>query len=283
MKRALYFMLCLIVGGLIGGIVMLFVVLRPKNMPRTEIFRGIYLQCIDVPGEYGKGKVLAAEIHWNEPGVELFFRPFYPKSTGRKHFSLLPADYLARKYDLSIMINSTRYLPGEWWKSFPTRKVDSMETLVYDGRVSHIHDHSYMFGWDSNFNFHYEFQKPPSPEFLKKLSWGFGVQSINILDGKVHEPSLNPRAGVDARTFVGVDPDKQILWYLVFDNISELGMAKVAQRAGIVVGGQLDASDASTMIIGGGAVGVPSYTGIRSLRPLAAIMGVRAEPLSEED
>ena len=258
---------------------MLYVVLRPSLYPKREIFQGVYYSCLEVGREYGDGKVMITEIHWAEPGVELFFRPFYPASFGRKHFTLLPADYLLWKHELSVLINSTRYLPSEWWKSFPLRKVDSLETLVWEGKTSHMHPHSYMLGWDEALDFHYELQKPPSRENLDRLRWGIGVQSISVLDGLPRLEAMNLRAKPDSKTFLGVDPDRKVLWFLVFENVNELGMNTVALEAGVQVGGQLDASDASTMIIGPGAQEVRSYTGIRGKRPLAGVLGVRAQPL----
>lgn len=258
-----------------------YVVLRPSNTLRKEIFKGVYYSCLDVPKKFGDGKVMITEIHWDDPGVELFFRRFYPASSGRPHFTLLPADYLLWKYDLSVMINSTRYLPGEWWKSFPSRKVDSLETLVWDGEVSHIHEHSYLFGWDEEGNFLVETRKPPSTGFLDSLKWGIGIQSISILDGELRMSAMNKEAGPDSRTLFGVDAEKKILWFLVFDHVTELGMNTVGRDAGVMIGAQLDASDASTLIIGPGARGIPPFTGIRGRRPLAAVFGIRAEPLDE--
>jgi hypothetical protein len=235
----------------------------------------------DIPGEFGEGKVMIAEIHWDEPGVELFFRPFYPRVSGKMHYSLLPADYLRWKYDLSVMVNTTRYYPGEWWKSYPLRRVNSLETLVWEGGVSHIHPLSYMFGWDADENFLYEFSKPPSSEFLETLRWGIGVQSITINDGQIRLGAMDRNEIRDARTFLGVDPVRKVLWLIVGEKLSELGMNTIASNQGVMVGGQLDSQDASTMILGSGAIGVDSLTGIRGRRPLGAVMGVRAERLRE--
>lgn len=259
-----------------------FVVLSPKNLPKLEIYRGVFLTVEEVSEEFGKGKVMIAEIHWDEPGVELYFSPFRQHDIEGRHFTLLPADYLRWAADLDIMINTTRYYPEEWWKSWPLRSVTSLETLVCDGTVSHIHPLSYMFGWDEGENFIYQNSKPPSPEFLAQLKWGIGVQSVSIHNGQINEAALDRNIVYDSRTFLGVDPVEKVLWLIVGETISEIGMNTIATRQGVIVGGQLDTQDASNMIIGSGASGVRALTGIRGRRMLGGTMGVRAERLPED-
>lgn len=265
----------------IGFWVFFFVYLKPDNLIRQEIYRGVYLTVEDIPGQYGKGKVMIAEIHWDEPGVELYFRPFRPRNSGEMHYTLMPADYLMRDADLDLMINTTRYYPEEWWKCFPGKQVNSLETLVWNGRVSHIHRHSYMFGWNEKEEFLYEATKPPSPAFLDQLKWGIGVQSITLNEGMIREAALGKNVVRDARTFLAVDPDEKILWLIVGERISELGINMIALRQGAIIGSQLDTQDASNMVIGSGARGVKSMTGIRGRRMLAATLGIRAEPIPE--
>jgi len=259
----------------------LLILLHPSAHERKEIYQGVYLRTLDIPEEYGSGVGMIAEVHWDAPGVELYFRPCYPTTEAHKQFSLLPADWLSWDADLALAMNSTRYLPGEWYKSYPFRKVDSLETVVWRGLTSHINDKSYMFGWDKAGNFHYELSKPPSRQFLETLEYGLGVQAVNIRDGKIQYDSLNPDGVRDARTFLGVDPEKKILWLMVFEEITEPGMVELAEQEGVVVGAQLDASDASTLIVGFGARDVMPHTGIRGRRPLANIIGVKARSLED--
>jgi len=282
-SRKLFFRLGFIAAACaLAGWLLFFVVLRPKLQWSEEIFRGVYYSCLEIPTDYGSGKAMIAEIYWDEPGVELFFRKPRPSYSTKRHFTLLPADALLVQHDLSILMNSTRYLPGEWWKSYPLREVDSLETLVWDGEFTHLHKNSYMFGWDEAGEFHFEAQKPPRLEFLAKLKWGLGVQSISITNGEIRSAAINQNHFRDARTFLGIDPEKKKIWFMVFDKISEHGMNEMAQAAGVIVGGQLDASDASTMIIGSGAKGVFPFIGIRGRRPLGPIMGIRAEKISRD-
>ena len=278
-KQILVVLLAVAGMGAIAVWVYFFVLLKPENMLRQEIFKGVYLTVDDIPSQFGSGKVMIAEIHWDEPGVELYFRPFRPRSTGKMHYSLLPADYLIREANLGIMVNTTRYYPEEWYKCFPFKQVNTLETLVWNGNVSHIHQHSYMFGWNEKDEFLYEFTKPPSQEFLSQLRWGIGVQSISLHQGQIRDAALGANVVRDARTFLAVDPDEKILWMIVGEKISELGINQIASRQGAIVGGQLDTQDASHMIIGSGARGVKSMSGIRGRRMLAGTMGVRAEPL----
>ncbi len=266
----------------LGALLVLSFILSPKNLPRKEIYKGVFLTVEEIPEEFGEGKIMIAEIHWDEPGVELCFRPFRTDDPGGTLFTLLPADYLRWSADWDILINTTRYYPEEWWRSWPLKQVNSLETLVLDGSVSHIHPLSYMFGWDEDWNFLYQYSKPPTSEFLAQLRWGMGVQSVSIHNGQINEAALDRNVVYDARTFIGVDPVEKILWLIVGETISEMGMNRIANKQGVMVGGQLDVQDASNMIIGTGANGVGSLTGIRGRRMLAATMGVRAERLPED-
>jgi hypothetical protein len=279
------FLLFSLVGLACLGLCLLlvfFVILSPKNLPRQEIYRGVFLTVEEIPEEFGKGKVMIAEIHWDEPGVELYFSPFRQNDSQGRHFTLLPADYLRWEADLDLMVNTTRYYPEEWWQSWPLRSVSSLETLVWDGTVSHIHPLSYMFGWDEDENFIYQNSKPPSAEFLVQLKWGMGVQSVSIHNGQIREGALDRNIVYDARTFLGVDPVDKVLWLIVGETISEIGMNTIATKQGVIVGGQLDTQDASNMIIGSDASGVRALTGIRGRRMLGGTMGVRAERLPED-
>lgn len=264
--------------GMGGGLLWyLYVFLQPENLVRSEIYRGVYLTVQDIPRQLGSGKVMIAEIHWDEPGVELYHRPFHSRASGRKQYRLFPADFLRWQADLDLMVNTTRYYPQVWWKSIPFKQVNSLETVVWKGEVSHIHPQSYMFGWDKNGNFLLEFSKPPTEAFLDQLDWGLGVQAISIHNGHVREAALDPNEVIDARTFIGVDPVRKVLWLIVGERISERGINTVATSQGVMIGGQLDTQDASTMIIGSGAREVRTMTGIRGRRMLAGVLGVRAE------
>ena len=272
---------CLAIAGLCL-LLTFYTLFRPKDLLRQEIYQGVFLTIDQVPADFGKGKVMIAEIHWDEPGVEIYFRPFRPYDGSGTDFDLLPADYLRWKDGLDLMVNTTRYYPEEWWRSLPFKQVNTLETLVLNGTVSHIHPLSYMFGWDEDWEFKYEYSKPPSPEFLSQIEWGIGVQSISIHNGQINEAAMDTNVFYDARTFMGVDPVEKVLWLIVAENISEIGMNRIASAQGVIVGGQLDSQDASHMIIGTGAKGVRAFTGIRGRRMLAATLGIRAEKLPED-
>lgn len=271
-------MVLLLVGLGLVLILLFYVVLRPSVHARKEIYKGVFLTTIEIPSNIGSGLAMVTEIHWDEPGVELYFRPCIRRTDGKGSFVLLPPDYIHFSDGLSVSMNSTRYFPGEWYKSYPLKRVDTVETLVWKGMVSHIHKHSYMFAWDEDWNFRHESTKPPSRNFLETVRYGIGVQGVNVSGGLVQYNTF-ANSSRDARSFLGVDPERKVMWLMVFDNISEKGMSELAQQQGVIVGGQLDLGDAATMIVGFGAQGITPYTGIRGRRPLAGMIGVKAQSL----
>jgi hypothetical protein len=253
--------------------------LEPEPTERMEIYRGVYFTSGTITDpRHGKGHYVVLEIHWDTPGLHFFLRPFSDAAIEKgQHYVLTIPDFEVWRHDLSVLVNATRYDPGDIPRSLPGMKVRSCETVVIEGEVSHLHKHSYLMWWDSEMNAHVEERKPPPCDAIRSAWWGIGLQGLQIRKGKMRFESLADRKKIMSRTFIGVDPDRRIMWLMAFRAVSGTYMIQRAQHHGVKHGGQLDSGDATNLIIGKNARGVRPFTGIRGYRPLACYIGIKAE------
>ncbi|MCB1122942.1 MAG: hypothetical protein KJT03_15410 [Verrucomicrobiae bacterium] len=258
-----------------------YIQLQPKPFDRSEVYRGVFYESgIWTDSATGSGKYILAEIHLDEPGVSFFIRPFRPQATGKRHYTLMPVDLLRRETDAEVMMNGTLYSPHEWYQSFPGMSVNSLETLVVAGRVSHIDPKTYLLWFDESMNVHLETRSRPTPEALEQAYWGIGMQAFLVNNGELNWGSFLNNDTQTRRTLIGVDPEARILWLMAFENISPAGLGIFAIDKGVKLGGQLDAEEATTLVLGENPRGVPSYTGLRGMRPLACVIGIQAQPIT---
>ena len=252
---------------------------RPDEMQRKEIYRGVFLTVDRNAG----GRVMIVEVHFKEPGVRLANRSFgFPvnrQDPVSPHFRLAFADWGLRNSGARVLINTTRYFPEQIWRCPPGAPVRSLETLVTDGQVSHVHEHSYLIYWDANNDVHALLNKPPDAASLAAARLGIGIQGYQIYEGVAHPNAMSDADTFGARAFIGVDPQRSILWLMAFEKASGYEMMERALLEGVIWGGKLDSGNATHLLIGEGAAGVPAGTGIRNLRPLGAWLTVQADPL----
>ncbi len=159
--------------------------------------------------------------------------------------------------------------------------VRSLETLVVESRVSHLHEHSYLLYWDDEMRAGALTHKPPDPEILQKARLAIGLQGVQVSEGL---PRTNTFADLDLlgdRTFIGIDPEREILFLMAFEKASGHLMIDRAVEAGVIYGGQVDSGDGTTLLIGPGAEGLPPHSGIRNPRPLGPYLQIIADPVPE--
>ena len=269
---------------ILSGAVFLYFNHNPDLQPRTEIYRGVYLtvENLTKSGE-GDGKIMIVEVHWDTPGVQIANRQFdYPIETNDSagsHYDLQFADFALRHTGASILMNSCLYHPGAALQSIPGRPVRSVETIVVNSTVSHVHEHSYLLYWDKSMNGHILQTKPPDRVSLESAVVGLGMQGVQVSDGVANFNAMGNKENVHARTFIGIDPEKRILYMMAFENVSGNLMIERAVDQGVVFGGQLDSGDSTNLLIGENAKGVEPHTGIRNLRPLGPYITIHADPL----
>lgn len=259
--------------------------LRPDVSDRREIFSGVFLTVEETAQpDHGSGRIMIVEVYWDTPGIEIHNRPFsYPIATDdpqSPHFRLTNADWALLTGDAAVLMNTTRYHPDHPTHSLPGKPVRSVETVVADGHVSHVHEHSYLMYMDHQGNAIQLFNKPPDRTSLSAAVWGIGLQGIQVSDRKARYQAIGNLDEKMPRSFIGLDPEKKILYLIAFENADGKLMIDRSVQAGVVVGGQVDSGGGTTLLIGPGATGVTTHCGIRNWRPLGAYLTIQAEKLS---
>ena len=262
----------------------LYFLLHPSPTGRREIFKGIFLTIEELENSGdGSGRAMIVEVHWDEPGIKLRHRPYSfkpnPDDPLAPIYRLEPADLGLLRHGASVLVNTTRYFPEIFYKSYPGAKVSSLETLVIDGQMSHLHKHSYLMYWDRDGNAHQLVTKPPTPESLDEAVLAMGIQGIQVQDRKAQYHALGNRDEIIPRTFIGIDTGRKILWLMAFENASGYRMIDRAVELGMEYGGQMDSGDGTSLLIGSGARDLLPHTGIRFKRPLGPYLLIYAEPL----
>ena len=249
----------------------------PPETPRAEIAPGVFITVeeLNVPME-ATGRMISVEIHLDTPGTELVFRPFDESALERgRHFRLAFADWIIRNNDYLALINGTRYYPGYRWRSYPGANVLAVESIVIDGRWSHQHKHSVMIWWDDQWRGQVELSKPPRGAVLERAVHGIGVQTVQVRDAAVGGIASSGEGELISRSFIGIDPDQNIVWLIAFENVTERSMAWHAVQQGVVHGGQVDSGSATNLLLGRKSPGWRPFPGIRNLRPVANYLAVR--------
>lgn len=269
---------------IIGAAGIFFSIHQPQIQSRSEIYNGVHLTVEEVKrGLDGEGKLMLVEVFWDTPGIRIenrrFDYPVDPEDPSTPHYKLEFADLALRRSKSSVLMNTNLYAPGSMIHSIPGRPVRSVETLVVDGVVSHVHDHSYLLFWNAAKDAKFLQSKPPDANSLSEAVFGLSTQGVQVAEGQARYNALGDREETHARTFIGIDPNKRILYLMAFENISGYAMIDRAIEAGVIFGGQLDSGDSTHLLIGENANGVRAHTGIRNLRPLGPYLTIYAEPL----
>ena len=143
--------------------------------------------------------------------------------------------------------------------------------------VNHLWEHTYFLWFDDALTPHLRPSKPPTRAELAQAKWGIGGQGVGLYDGIVRPGSGRDP---DARTAVGIAPERKLLFLAVGEWISPHLMLEKLADLGAREGMMLDGGNSSTMAIGEGARGTSPGTLLGGWRPVATYFGVRARPLA---
>lgn len=250
--------------------------LTPGTIPLTQIAPGVFFECVQLDHpEHGNGAVMITEVHWDTPGVEIVFRPFDESvaDQGAHHRLALPS-WMVLRHGYLVLMNTTLFGPAEWHQNFPGFPVRSIESCVVDGKWSHVHEHSYLLWWDKELNAQFETTKPPSELSQREAIMGVGTQAVQVNNGKL-QSNANRQQVPEGQTFLGIDPDRKILWIAAFEQATEHQAAKYLSSRGALFAGRLDTGSSTTKIIGPAARGLFPFVGIRNERLVANYIAIR--------
>ena len=251
---------------------------RPRPAPPTEIFRGITYTCEEMNRDECRGLVHLVRVDLSAPGIELYLTPLDREAVGRGYqYRLAEASTVLRREDLAVVVNGAFFSAdsGAFYRT--GNLANGVQTIVADGIVSHVDPNSYMLWFEPDLTPHIEVSKPPSGELLRRVRWGIGCGAVPLRKGLVLPGAANHE--MDRRTAVGIDSSRRLLWLAVFENASSLAVAQVLKEHGAEDGFLLDGGHSTTMVLGPKAAHVRSGALVGGARPVATLLGIKAEPL----
>ena len=164
-------------------------------------------------------------MHWarvdlTAPGIELYVTPTDQTLDGSGYqYRLKRVGTVAQREGLAVAVNGSLFakepalIPG--YRS--GQRAKGVETVVADGRVSHVWEHTYLLWFDTDLVPTLERRKPPPPTALARANGGLGGRVSDWQTG-ASRTALNRTP--DARTAIGVDPGRRLLFLAVFESAS---------------------------------------------------------------
>lgn len=283
--------------------------LRPPPVPAWQpIFRGVDYYAETLKGEFGgSGRAMAVRVDLSAPGVRLQVRPA-DAPTGQGHYRLAFPDWHLARHGLAVLINTSAFhgealtqgcvegargrpLDFRGWRGWPGRPVYATDVNIIAGAPLFVPERAHLLWFEQDLTPHFDL-RPVSAARIQallaasatpRLHWGVGLPVPQLWDRQILPWYLRDefRRDAELKPFVGVDRGARRLYLMAFERASTREMLEFARRLGVEAGGQFDAGHTTTLLVGRGARGLPPHTGIRGLRPLAAWLGVQAEPLPE--
>ncbi len=212
------------------------------------------------------------------PGIKMYLTPLDPDAVaqGYQYRLASPASVLRRE-GLAVAINGAYFTAKSGLFYRDGDLAHGVQTIIADGRVSHVDPHSYMLWFEPDLTPHIESEKPPGTSVLSRARWGIGGGAVPLWHGQIRPGAANHE--MDRRTAVGIDSEHRILWLAAFENASSLAVARVLARHGAEDGFLLDGGHSTTMVLGPQAAQGHSGVVIGGSRPVATSFGIKANPL----
>ncbi|HEV8071999.1 MAG TPA: phosphodiester glycosidase family protein [Planctomycetaceae bacterium] len=253
--------------------------LRPPVLP-TEIYQGVTYGCERLEAdEQGSGLMHWIRVDLTAPGIELYVTPLDPQAVERGwQYRLKHTATVLKKEQLAVAINATYFGSDSLWIRMTGDFARSSEVTIANYVVTHIPESTYLLCFDDDLAPSLEMSRPPNESVLRRSRWGLGGRGAVLLrDGKIFPDT--PRKPTDARTAVGFNREKKLLFLAVFQNASEWRALDKLAQLGAVDGMLLDGGNSTSMVIGDKAHGVRPGVLIGDWRPVATHFGVRARAL----
>lgn len=248
-------------------------------MPPTEIFRGITYHCERLAaGPEASGLMHLVRVDLTAPGVSLYITPVdrAAKAAGWEYRMRWPSA-VAHDEQLAVMVNGPLFVSESSPLPLPGEMASSLDTLVADHEVNHIHEHSYLLWFEDDLTPHLEKEKPPPADALAQARWAVGGQAVQLSDGKVNEfASHEP----DRLVMLGIDSANKQLYLAVFEHASPAAAANMLAQRGANDAISLDGGSSATLVIGAGATGIRPRTLCYPYHGIPTVIGIRALPVT---
>jgi Phosphodiester glycosidase len=244
----------------------------------VEIFAGVTYGCdrLAVTQE-GGGLVHWVRIDLTAPGIELYVTPLDPAATARGwQYRLRPIEDVLEREHLAVAINGTYFTTASGsWLRFSGDLARSMQTLISDHVVAYGPWGNSLLWFGAELAPHALELSSAAETTLSRAKWAVGAHMLQLHDGQVLESG---DATANARTAIGIDQSRKLLFLAVAERISHPRMLHILADLGARDGILLDGGDSSAMGIGRGSTGIPAAVLLGGGRPVATYIGVRARP-----
>jgi hypothetical protein len=248
------------------------------DVPETEIYRGVTYQCINFPRSAeisGAMHVVIADL--SAPGVGLYVTPM--DETARKHGWEYRLDYVARvvrRERLAVAINGGYFAADSRFVDSAGDYAVSTEVTIADHKPCHVNLNSYMLWFDDNLTPHVQYTKPPPAEALRRAKWAVSSQMVMLAHGVVSAWADHNCA---KRTAIGFNASTRKLYLAVFEYASPSMAAELLLKLGATDAVTLDGGGSTAMALGPDAKNVSPGAVLGGWRPVATMIGIRADPL----
>lgn len=286
-------------GGQIGLVLLLVLLLavavalfvRPASLfgarcmtpSDGKIFVGVTYGCAILPTTAESRDA----IHWvvvdlSAPGIELYVTPLDRSALDQGwEYRLHWISDVMDSERLAVAINGTLFTSASTWRPrLPGDLANAVETAVSNHVVNHVWEHTYLLWFDDQLIPHLRPSKPPTANELRQAKWGIGGQGVGLHEGTVWAASDRRP---DARTAIGIDQQRKLLFLAVADWTSPRLMLEKLAEIGAREGMLLDGGGSSMMEIGRGARGVSPGVLVGGWRPVATYFGVRARTIASPE
>ena len=270
-------------AAVVAGVVCISPWTRRGPVPPTEIFQGVTYGCERLAtDEQGSGLMHWVGVDLTAPGIELYVTPLDPSAVERGwQYRLQRTATVLDQAELAVVVNAVYFTADSGWIPRSGDLARSSEATIADYRVSHVPESTYMLCFDEHLVPQIEPFWPKDDFMQHKYRWGLGGQGGPLLKrGKVY--SAASQKPTDARTAVGIDRDKRLVFLAVFENASERRAMDELRKLGAVDGMLLDGGHSTSMALDSKVRGVRPGVLIGGWRPVATHFGIRARAVAEK-
>jgi Phosphodiester glycosidase len=249
-----------------------------RQCPRqlAEIFVGVTYGCerLAVTQE-GGGLVHWVRVDLTAPGIELYVTPLDPAAVAYGwQYRLRPIEDVIEREHLAVAINATYFTTASGsWLPLSGDFARTMQTLISNYTSAYGPWGASLFWFDAELVPHV--LERSSAGDLSRAKWAVGTHTLQLHNGQVLGGGDST---ADARTGIGIDQTRKLLFLAVGERISQPRMLHILADLGAKEGFLLDGGGSSAMAIGQGSTGIPATLLSGSGRPVATYIGVRALP-----
>jgi len=270
-----------------------FHVHRRAVTPWTEIYQGVSYLSKRLPDDpEGRGMMHLIRVDLNVPGTGVYVRPYFQTEADPQagFYHLEYPWQFAKREHLAVTVNGTYFSPLQpaFALPGPLRKLcfygglaSQSGPLVIDHHVVGDKGHGVFIWLDDDLTPH-----------MRNHSWRQNLKDLEIgrfaftnwypmvQDGQLGTGAVPVKISqLHARTALGIDTDKRLLYLAGFERASYLMVARQLMLEGVRDAITFDGGGSSCLTIGEEARHIQPGTVLGGLRPVGTMVGIRANPL----